>query len=114
MDTDPQVTIENCGAFLLDKFIDLAFFLPKIQVLKFRRLWREFNQLLAIERTFLVPSKQNSGATEDTSVFGMNFDTPTHNITWTRLLARVAGNFSVNRIAGISAFIQFLVSYLEI
>ena len=64
MDTDPQVTIEDCGALLLDKFIDLALFLSKIQVLKFRRFWREFNQLLAIKGGFLISSKQDGGATE--------------------------------------------------
>jgi len=64
VDTDPQVTIEDCGAFLLDKFIDLALFLSKIQVLKFCRFWREFNQLLAIKGSFLISPKQDGGATE--------------------------------------------------
>jgi len=65
-DTDPQVTVEDRGALLLDKFIDLSLFFSKIQVLKSHRLWWEFDQLLAIESTLLVSSEQNGGATEDT------------------------------------------------
>ena len=63
--TNPQVTIEDRRTFLLDKFINLPLFHSKVQVLKIHRLWREFNQLLAIEGTFLISSEQNGGTTED-------------------------------------------------
>jgi hypothetical protein len=65
-DTDLQVTVENSGALLLDKLINLALVLSKFQILKFYRLWREFNELLAIEGTFFVSSEKNGGATRET------------------------------------------------